>query len=165
MKDAGGVGMVLVNTAANGEELVADCHLLPAVAIGEIEGKALKHYVSTSPNAAVTLSFLGTRLRIKPSPVVAAFSSRGPNFLTLEILKPDLVAPGVNILAAWTGNLGPSSLPTDGRRVKFNILSGTSMSCPHVSGVAALLKARHPEWSPATIKSALMTTEIGRAHV
>jgi subtilisin family serine protease len=158
VKDAGGVGMVLVNTAANGEELVADCHLIPAVAIGEIEGKALKHYVSTSPNAAVTLSFLGTRLRIKPSPVVAAFSSRGPNFLTLEILKPDLVAPGVNILAAWTGNLGPSSLPTDGRRVKFNILSGTSMSCPHVSGVAALLKARHPEWSPATIKSALMTT-------
>ncbi|KAF3951276.1 hypothetical protein ACB098_10G161000 [Castanea mollissima] len=158
VKEAGGVGMILSNTANNGEELVADCHLLPAVAIGETEGKAIKRYVSTSPNATASFAFLGTRLGIRPSPVVAAFSSRGPNFLTLEILKPDLVAPGVNILAAWTGNLGPSSLPTDPRRVKFNILSGTSMSCPHVSGIAALLKARHPDWSPAAIKSALMTT-------
>ncbi|XP_007038510.2 PREDICTED: subtilisin-like protease SBT1.3 [Theobroma cacao] len=158
VKDAGGIGMILTNTAANGEELVADCHLLPALAVGEMEGKAIKHYALTSRKATATLAFLGTRLGIRPSPVVAAFSSRGPNFLTFEILKPDMVAPGVNILAAWTGELGPSSLQTDHRRVKFNILSGTSMSCPHVSGIAALLKARHPEWSPAAIKSALMTT-------
>ncbi|KAK4283101.1 hypothetical protein QN277_000093 [Acacia crassicarpa] len=158
VKKAGGVGMILTNTATNGEELVADCHLLPAVAIGEKEGKELKHYVFTSKKATANLLFLGTRLGIRPSPVVAAFSSRGPNLLTLEILKPDMVAPGVNILAAWSGVIGPSSLATDRRRVKFNILSGTSMSCPHVSGVAALLKAKHPEWSPAAIKSALMTT-------
>lgn len=157
-KQAGAVGMILVNTAANGEELVADCHLLPAVAVGEKEGKLIKSYALTSRNATATLAFRGTSLGIRPSPVVAGFSSRGPNLLTLEILKPDIVAPGVNILAAWTGDLGPSSLPTDHRRVKFNILSGTSMSCPHVSGIAALLKARHPEWSPAAIKSALMTT-------
>ncbi|PKI65791.1 subtilisin-like protease SBT1.3 [Punica granatum] len=158
VKNAGGVGMILSNTNANGEELVADCHLLPAVAVGEKEGKAIKQYALTSPNATATLSFAGTKLGIHPSPVVAAFSSRGPNFLSLEILKPDMVAPGVNILAAWTGDLGPSSLTTDHRRVQFNILSGTSMSCPHVSGIAALLKARHPEWGPAAIKSALMTT-------
>ncbi|PON69978.1 Subtilase [Parasponia andersonii] len=158
VKDAGGVGMILTNTAANGEELVADSHLIPAVAVGEAEAREIKRYALSNPKATASLAFLGTRLGIRPSPVVAAFSSRGPNFLTLEILKPDLVAPGVNILAAWTGNLGPSSLPTDRRRVKFNILSGTSMSCPHVSGIAALLKARHPYWSPAAIKSALMTT-------
>ncbi|KAK2980935.1 hypothetical protein RJ640_022914 [Escallonia rubra] len=158
VKDAGGIGMILSNTGSNGEELVADCHLLPAVAVGEKEGKAIKHYALTNPKATATLAFLGTRVGIRPSPVVAAFSSRGPNFLSLEILKPDVVAPGVNILAAWSGDLAPSSLPTDKRRVKFNILSGTSMSCPHVSGIAALLKARHPEWSPAAIKSALMTT-------
>ncbi|PQP92805.1 subtilisin-like protease SBT1.3 [Prunus yedoensis var. nudiflora] len=150
--------MILANTAANGEELVADCHLVPAVAVGETGAKAIKHYALTSPRATATLAFLGTRTGVRPSPVVAAFSSRGPNVVSLEILKPDVVAPGVNILAAWTGALGPSSLPTDNRRVKFNILSGTSMSCPHVSGIAALLKARHPEWSPAAIKSALMTT-------
>ncbi|XP_021826896.1 subtilisin-like protease SBT1.3 [Prunus avium] len=158
VKDAGGVGMILANTAANGEELVADCHLVPAVAVGETEAKAIKHYALTSPRATATLAFLGTRTGVRPSPVVAAFSSRGPNVVSLEILKPDVVAPGVNILAAWTGALGPSSLPTDNRKVKFNMLSGTSMSCPHVSGIAALLKARHPEWSPAAIKSALMTT-------
>ncbi|XP_010248001.1 PREDICTED: subtilisin-like protease SBT1.3 [Nelumbo nucifera] len=158
VKSAGGVGMILSNTAANGEELVADSHLLPAVAVGAEAGKAIKRYALTNSRPTATLAILGTKLSIRPSPVVAAFSSRGPNFLTLEILKPDVVAPGVNILAAWTGKAGPSGLPTDRRRVRFNILSGTSMSCPHVSGVAALLKAKHPEWSPAAIKSSLMTT-------
>ncbi|KAJ4953318.1 hypothetical protein NE237_030150 [Protea cynaroides] len=158
VKDAGGLGMILANTAANGEELVADSHLLPTVAIGETSAKSIKHYTQTNPHPNATLAFLGTKVGIRPSPVVAAFSSRGPNLLTPEIFKPDVVAPGVNILAAWTGDVGPSTLSTDRRRVKFNILSGTSMSCPHVSGVAALLKAKHPDWSPAAIKSALMTT-------
>ncbi|CAI9098746.1 OLC1v1035444C1 [Oldenlandia corymbosa var. corymbosa] len=157
VKEAGGIGMILCNTDVNGEELVADSHLIPAVAVGETVGKLIKNYASTR-KATATLQFLGTKTGIRPSPVVAAFSSRGPNFLSLEILKPDFVAPGVNILAAWTGDLGPSSLPTDRRRTKFNILSGTSMSCPHVSGIAALLKASHPDWSAAAIKSALMTT-------
>ncbi|CAN0877777.1 Subtilisin-like protease SBT1.5 [Linum grandiflorum] len=75
----------------------------------------------------------------------------GPNPESPEILKPDIIAPGLNILAAW-------GILTDSRRTEFNILSGTSMACPHVSGLAALLKAAHPEWSPAAIKSALMTT-------
>ncbi|VFQ77571.1 unnamed protein product [Cuscuta campestris] len=158
VKNAGGLGMILCNTAANGEELVADSHLLPAAGVGETAGIAIKNYALSTRNPTATLSFLGTKTGVKPSPVVAAFSSRGPNILTLEIVKPDFVAPGVNILAGWTGDLGPSTLPTDLRRTKFNILSGTSMSCPHVSGVAALLKARHPDWSPAAIKSALMTT-------
>jgi len=64
----------------------------------------------------------------------------------------------VNILAAWTGDMGPTGLPLDNRRVRFNIISGTSMSCPHVSGLGALVKDAHPTWSPAAIKSALMTT-------
>lgn len=73
-------------------------------------------------------------------------------------LQPDITAPGLNILAAWSGAASPSKLLMDDRRVKYNIISGTSMSCPHIAGVAALLKAIHPNWSPAAIKSALMTT-------
>nr|DAD41447.1 TPA_asm: hypothetical protein HUJ06_015770 [Nelumbo nucifera] len=158
VKQAGGAGMILANTAANGEELVADAHLLPATAVGQKTGDMIKNYLFSDPNPTATIIFGGTKLGIQPSPVVAAFSSRGPNSITPEILKPDLIAPGVNILAGWSGAVGPTGLAVDSRRVGFNIISGTSMSCPHVSGLAALLKAAHPEWSPAAIKSALMTT-------
>ncbi|KAI0501500.1 hypothetical protein KFK09_016445 [Dendrobium nobile] len=158
VKDAGGAGMVLANTATNSEELVADAHLLPATLIGEKAGNVIKAYALSDPNPTATIIFGGTKVGVRPSPVVAAFSSRGPNAVTPEILKPDLIAPGVNILAGWTGAIGPTGLTTDSRRVEFNIISGTSMSCPHVSGLAALLKEEHPDWSPAAIKSALMTT-------
>ncbi|MCD9560002.1 hypothetical protein HAX54_018387 [Datura stramonium] len=158
VKAAGGAGMVLANTAANGEELVADAHLLPATAVGQTTGDTIKNYLTSDPNPTATILFEGTKVGIEPSPVVAAFSSRGPNSMTPEILKPDIIAPGVNILAGWTGAVGPTGLAEDNRRVEFNIISGTSMSCPHVSGLAALLKGAHPEWSPAAIRSALMTT-------
>lgn len=158
VKSAGGIGMVLANTATNGEELVADAHLLPATAVGQKAGEAIKSYLFSDPNPTATIFFEGTKVGIEPSPVVAAFSSRGPNSITPEILKPDIIAPGVNILAGWSGTVGPTGLINDDRRVDFNIISGTSMSCPHVSGLAALLRAAHPDWSPAAIRSALMTT-------
>ncbi|GLJ48841.1 hypothetical protein SUGI_1030080 [Cryptomeria japonica] len=88
---------------------------------------------------------------------MASFSSRGPSSVNPEILKPDVIGPDVSILAAWPLDLSPTGLPEDKRLVMFNIISGTSMSCPYVSGLAALLEASHPDWSPAAIKSALMT--------
>ncbi|XP_023543760.1 subtilisin-like protease SBT1.7 [Cucurbita pepo subsp. pepo] len=158
VKAAGGIGMVLANTAANGEELVADSHLLPASAVGQKSGDIIRKYLISDPKPTVTILFEGTKLGIEPSPVVAAFSSRGPNSITPQVLKPDIIAPGVNILAGWSKAVGPSGLPIDERRVDFNIISGTSMSCPHVSGLAALIKGAHLDWSPAAIRSALMTT-------
>lgn len=158
VKAAGGVGMILANTAANGEELVADSHLLPATSVGQQNADVIKSYLLKDPNPTATILFEGTKVGVQPSPVVAAFSSRGPNSVTPDVLKPDIVAPGVNILAGWSGATGPTGLAIDARRVAFNIISGTSMSCPHVSGLAALLKGAHPEWSPAAIRSALMTT-------
>ncbi|KAK9690779.1 hypothetical protein RND81_09G153300 [Saponaria officinalis] len=157
VQKAGGVGMILSNGASNGEGLVGDAHIIPAVTVGVDEGDAIKAYAS-SRNPMATLNFKGTVVGIRPAPVVASFSGRGPNGLNPEILKPDLIAPGVNILAGWTDNVGPTGLDGDTRRTEFNILSGTSMACPHVSGAAALLKSAHPDWSPAMIKSAMMTT-------
>lgn len=73
-------------------------------------------------------------------------------------MQPDITAPGVNVLAAFTEGVGPTK--NDTRRVAFNTMSGTSMSCTHVAGVVGLLKTLHPSWSPAMIKSAIMTTGI-----
>ncbi|KAK4262369.1 hypothetical protein QN277_027938 [Acacia crassicarpa] len=159
VKKVGGLGMVLANTKGYGEELlVAEAHLLPAIAVGEKAGDAIKTYIVSDKNPTVKIISEGTKLGIQPSPVVAMFSSRGPNKITPQILKPDLIAPGVNILAGWSKSAGPTELTVDDRRVDFNIISGTSMSCPHVSGLAALIKVAHPDWSPAMIRSALMTT-------
>jgi hypothetical protein len=160
VKDAGGVAMVLANGAANGEGLVGDAHVLPACSVGENEGDTLKAYAANTTNPTATINFKGTVIGVKPAPVVASFSARGPNGLVPEILKPDFIAPGVNILAAWTGATGPTGLESDPRRTEFNILSGTSMACPHASGAAALLRSAHPGWSPAAIRSALMTTAV-----
>ncbi|XP_042486341.1 subtilisin-like protease SBT1.5 [Macadamia integrifolia] len=167
VRKAGGVGMILANGVFDGEGLVADCHVLPATAVGASGGDEIRRYISAANSgtkngekgrATATITFRGTRLGVQPAPVVASFSARGPNPESPEILKPDVVAPGLNILAAWPEGIGPSGLPSDKRSTEFNILSGTSMACPHVSGLAALLKAAHPEWSPAAIRSALMTT-------
>lgn len=70
-------------------------------------------------------------------------------------MQPDITAPGVNILAAWSPI---ATKDTAGNNINYNIISGTSMSCPHVAAVSALLKSVHPYWSPAAIKSAIMTT-------
>ncbi|KAJ1407079.1 Peptidase S8/S53 domain [Sesbania bispinosa] len=159
VKLAGGLGMILANTEENGEELLADAHLVAATMVGRTAGDKIKEYIKLSQYPTATIEFKGTVIGgSPPAPKVASFSSRGPNYRTSEILKPDVIAPGVNILAGWTGSVGPTDLDIDPRRVEFNIISGTSMSCPHVSGIAALLRKAYPDWSPAAIKSALMTT-------
>ena len=73
-------------------------------------------------------------------------------------MQPDITAPGLNILAAWSEASSPTKLDGDHRVEPYNIMSGTSMSCPHASAAAVLLKAAHPDWSSAAIRSAIMTT-------
>ncbi|KAL7150228.1 hypothetical protein ABFS83_05G096800 [Erythranthe nasuta] len=154
VKYAGGAAMILLNTQDLGDTTFDDPHVLPALQIGYAEGLKIIAYLNSTSNPTATLSFKGTVIGGGRDPVVAAFSSRGPSKKSPGILKPDIIGPGVNILAAW-----PISLEnrTD-TKPAFNIISGTSMSCPHLSGVAALLKSAHPDWSPAVIKSAIMTT-------
>ncbi|KAK1428442.1 hypothetical protein QVD17_17276 [Tagetes erecta] len=158
VKEAGGAAMILANTEINMEEDSIDAHVLPATLIGFSESVQLKSYINSTRRPTGRIIFGGTVIGRARGPSVAQFSSRGPSFMDPVIPKPDVIAPGVNIIAAWPQNLGPSGLPEDSRRGNFTIMSGTSMSCPHVGGLAALIRAAHPKWSPAAIKSALMTT-------
>uniref|UniRef100_A0A0A9BAI5 Subtilisin-like protease SBT1.2 n=1 Tax=Arundo donax TaxID=35708 RepID=A0A0A9BAI5_ARUDO len=158
VKEAGGAGMVLANSEINGQEDSIDVHVLPATLIGYREAVELKKYIRSTPRPVARIVFGGTRIGRARAPAVALFSARGPSLTNPSVLKPDVIAPGVNIIAAWPGNLGPSGLESDARRSNFTVLSGTSMACPHVSGIAALVRSAHPSWSPAMIRSAIMTT-------
>ncbi|CAN6253066.1 unnamed protein product [Urochloa humidicola] len=160
VKLAGGAGAILVSKKVFGETSVATAHVLPAAGVSFATGENIKRYIRETASPVATIVFLGTVIgrTTRPAPRMASFSGRGPNFIVPEILKPDFTAPGVDILAAWTGEDSPSQLANDTRRVKFNIMYGTSLACAHVSGIAALLRQVHPDWSPAAIKSALMTT-------
>jgi subtilisin family serine protease len=149
--EAGGAGMVLYNEN-NAQSEVTDNHFVPSVHINHTDGLAIKAYIAAEGAAATARIHGGERVTI-PAPWMADFSSRGPNVVAEDIIKPDVTAPGVNVLAGNTPNpfLGaPGQL--------FQSISGTSMSSPHVAGVYALLKEAHPDWSPAMSKSAIMTT-------
>lgn len=155
---AGAVGMILSNDEASGNEIAADAHILPASHLTYKDGVALAAYMNSTKNPSAYISPPSTAYGVKPSPFMAAFSSVGPNTVTPEILKPDITAPGVSIIASYSEAVSPTGLKFDKRRVPFYVESGTSMSCPHISGVAGLLKTLHPDWSPAAIRSAIMTT-------
>ncbi|XP_031100013.1 subtilisin-like protease SBT5.3 [Ipomoea triloba] len=151
VKQGGGVGLILIDPFAND---VAFEFEIPGVVISQ-EAKELQSYMTKEKNPVAKIFRTTTVLFTKPAPKIASFSSMGPNSITPDIIKPDIAAPGVNILAAW------SPVATDisaGKSVDYNIISGTSMACPHASAIAAIIKSHHPSWSPAAIKSAIMTT-------
>ncbi|KAJ8899407.1 hypothetical protein K2173_018381 [Erythroxylum novogranatense] len=154
----GAAGMVLANNELNGNEILADPHVLPALQLNYSNGLAVFNYINSTQSPVAYITRPKTQIGTRPAPVMAAFSSKGPNMVTPEILKPDITAPGVSIIAAYTEAQGPTNAAFDMRRVLFNSVSGTSMSCPHVSGIVGLLKTLHPSWSPAAIKSSIMTS-------
>ncbi|KAF8030855.1 hypothetical protein BT93_D0135 [Corymbia citriodora subsp. variegata] len=154
VKDAGGVAVILVNDPATGYTTFADPHVLPATHVSYVAGTEIKKYIKTASAPTAAILFKGTQFNGSFAPAVAYFSSRGPSSISPGILKPDIIGPGLNILAGW---ISPIDNSKDKKRA-FNVISGTSMSCPHLSGVVALLKSSHPDWSPAAIKSAILTT-------
>ncbi|ESR61105.1 hypothetical protein CICLE_v10018333mg [Citrus x clementina] len=153
---AGAVGVILINIQGFGYDRMADPHVLPASVINFNDGVSLLRYINSASCGFITRP--NTEFGTKPAPFMAAFSSKGPNSIISDILKPDITAPGENIIAAYTEAESPTNLNYDQRRIPFNSMSGTSMSCPHISGIAGLLKTLHPDWSPAAIQSAIMTT-------
>uniref|UniRef100_A0A0E0NCU8 Subtilisin-like protease n=1 Tax=Oryza rufipogon TaxID=4529 RepID=A0A0E0NCU8_ORYRU len=145
--NAGAAGLIFAQYTVNILEDLDACNgSMPCVLVDYEIANRIRSYVASTRMPVVEVSpamtVVGSGVL---SPRVAAFSSRGPSTLFPGILKPDIAAPGVSILAA----LGDS----------YEFMSGTSMACPHVSAVVALLKMVHPDWSPAMIKSAIVTTD------
>lgn len=145
--DAGGIGMVLVNVTPG--SLDTDMHSVPTVHIAHTYRDALLAAIETDPS--VTLLSENITGEETPVPQIAGFSSRGPMLADgSDVLKPDVAAPGVNILAAINN--------PEGVDPQWGLMSGTSMAAPHVAGLAALYLGVHPLATPGEVKSALMTT-------
>ncbi len=147
VKRAGGVGMVLVNLVPG--SLDADMHSVPTVHVGDPK---VKDVVAANPGLTANLKATDTTGAPLPAvPQIAEFSSRGPTLASNgDLLKPDVTAPGVAVLAAVS--------PIGFKGENFGFLSGTSMAAPHIAGSGALLLGKNPHWSPAAVKSAIMTT-------
>ncbi|HYJ85660.1 MAG TPA: S8 family peptidase [Pyrinomonadaceae bacterium] len=156
VKEGGAGGMILANDAANGGSLIGDAHALPAVHISYAAGNVLKNWVANGEGHTGTITPTVSDVNAANGDAMASFSSRGPDKSSPGILKPDVTAPGVDILAAFNtlGNTGQVG------GAEWGVISGTSMSSPHSAGAAALVRAVHPNWTPAEVQSALMTTSV-----
>ncbi len=152
--EAGGAGMILYNNSDD-NNLYSDSHWVPSVHIDETPGLAIKAYIAAAGSAA-TATINAEQLSEWPNaPTMTIFSSRGPNPVVGDIIKPDITAPGIQILAGFSPtSYDAYDLPGE----YFAAIAGTSMSSPIVAGAFALLKQAHPDWSPAMAKSAIMTT-------
>uniref|UniRef100_A0A8I6YQQ1 Subtilisin-like protease n=1 Tax=Hordeum vulgare subsp. vulgare TaxID=112509 RepID=A0A8I6YQQ1_HORVV len=148
---AGAAGLVAVDGLERFASAVPSLPFsLPGVVLAYTEAKMLEAYMASTAYPTASLTFAcDTATGDSRAPIVAGFSSRGPAQEVEGIVKPDLVAPAVNILAAWP------ALP-DGK--DFKTMSGTSVASAHVAGVAALIKHQHADWTPAMVRSAMMTS-------
>jgi hypothetical protein len=162
VKTAGGVGMIIQNAPGTANTTINQPYVIPTVHLDVSAYPTVFAYAQT-PGATASFG-PGVQQANVIAPVMADFSSRGPSLANANILKPDITAPGVDIIAAWVDNSLTQAqhdavvLNSFTPQANANAIQGTSMSSPHVAGSAALLKQLHPTWSPAAIKSALMTT-------
>jgi len=157
----GAAGMILYNQSAAVTDLETDNHFLPTVQLQFADGSAIRAFLAA--HTSVEATFTAGAKEAGRGDVVASFSSRGGPGLTLGVSKPDLTAPGVQILA---GHTPLSADPDTGPQGElFQAIAGTSMASPHVAGAAALLMDLHPDWTPGQVKSALMTTARTRGVV
>ncbi|XP_039129832.1 CO(2)-response secreted protease-like [Dioscorea cayenensis subsp. rotundata] len=155
-QDAQTKGLILIDEVEKG--VAFDSGSYPFSEVGNKVGVQILKYINSTKNPVATILPTVDVTGYKPAPVVAYFSARGPGGLTEGILKPDVMAPGVSILAASIPSKDIGTVPDGKKPSNFAIKSGTSMACPHVAGAAAFIRSSHRRWSPSIIRSALMTT-------
>ncbi len=153
VSQAGGVGMVMYNTV-NTDNLFTDTHWVPSVHTDLTPGLAMKNYIATAANPTAEI-VTGSVSELPYAPSMTIFSSRGPNPVAPDIVKPDITAPGIQVLAGYSPFPDPGTTPPG---ELFGAIAGTSMSSPVVAGLFALIAQEHPDWSAAAARSALMTT-------
>eukprot|EP01018_Ginkgo_biloba_P019103 Gb_39463 [translate_table: standard] len=157
VKEAGGVGIIVADDSQR--SVASNYGTFPSTTVSNVSATQILSYINSTSKPVATILPTTCDTNYRPAPVVAYFSSRGPGALTENILKPDIGAPGVNILAAWIPtNQSSDAVPAGVKSSQYNIISGTSMACPHVSGASAFVKSMNPGWSASAIRSALITT-------
>ncbi|OAY64718.1 Subtilisin-like protease SBT1.7 [Ananas comosus] len=157
VQSSGALGAVI--TTDEGEQLDTSDFYMPFATVGLSDGEVIRKFIAGTKAPRMSVRFGATQLGPTiPAPQVAYFSSRGPSPASSSILKPDILAPGVDILAAWVPNRPFVEVGDDNLYTDYALASGTSMSSPHIAGVAAMLRSIHKDWSPAAIRSAMMTT-------
>lgn len=168
---SGGAGAMIVYNDVASYDLNSYLYAIPALRVLHETGLTLKDYVANNPGQ-VQLSFTQGQHITAPDPrvpvdTVVGFSSRGPAINAnlnqlINVLKPDITAPGIHILAGASPEhvteVNGLVEPYGAQGQLFQLIQGTSMSSPHVAGLGALMRGLHPDWSPAQIQSALMTT-------
>ncbi|KAG6406217.1 hypothetical protein SASPL_133816 [Salvia splendens] len=157
VEDAKAKGVIIIDGDQE-ETSPFDAGTFPFAETGATLGSQILHYINSTKNPSATILTATEMKGLRPAPVVASFSSRGPGGLTENILKPDIMAPGVAILAATVPKIEANYGAPGKKPSAFAIKSGTSMACPHVTGAMAFIKSLHPHWSFSAIKSSLITT-------
>lgn len=150
---AGGKGMILYNQTDT-DNLFTDNFFVPTVHVDYTEGAMIKLYIASSRRPKAQIEDTAKISSINYAPSMTIFSSRGPNPTSADIIKPDITAPGLQILAGASPVVGADEVQGQ----LFQAIAGTSMSSPVIAGMYALLKQAHPDWTPAMAKSALMVT-------
>ncbi|MEU5871863.1 S8 family serine peptidase [Glycomyces sp. NPDC047369] len=146
---AGGVALIVVDQSERGAANVVTSQSVPVIHVSYSDGQELTEWIASKSRPKVEVET--SELEGQNAPFMAAFSSNGPALSAGQnLLKPDITAPGLEVLAGIT--------PDNHAGNDFATAQGTSMASPHIAGLAALIASAHPDWSPMAIKSAMMTT-------
>ncbi|MEL7449846.1 MAG: S8 family serine peptidase [Pseudomonadota bacterium] len=144
----GAGGVIIATTATSAQGLFDIAYIIPGIQINQPEGDALRTWLASGTGHTGTITGSEVTVDFALADILAASSGRGPNAVVPDIISPSVSGPGSNIYAAFNNG------------IEYSLLSGTSMSGPHVAGAGAVLRQAHPEWSAAEVHSALMTTGV-----